>query len=97
MGQNLFFVLCAAHDDANAFSGASRLQRCAALDKYSGTVRLWHQLRWVRIESTRPYSTVQGRKGSDRARYHVQSVLMITRMKRHKFIHAPFNFQNFTG
>ncbi|NYY79342.1 hypothetical protein DMI66_21660 [Escherichia coli] len=38
MGQNLFFVLCAAHDDAMPFSGASRLQRCAASDKYSGTV-----------------------------------------------------------
>lgn len=38
MGQNLFFVLCAAHDDANAILRRKPLTALCRPDKYSGTV-----------------------------------------------------------
>ncbi|EGO8885070.1 hypothetical protein DXT09_00685 [Escherichia coli] len=61
MGQNLFFVLCAAHDDANAILRRKPLYSVVPpWISIAAQLRLWHQLRWVRIESTRPYSTASG-------------------------------------
>ncbi|ASE81448.1 hypothetical protein CEP66_01470 [Citrobacter koseri] len=59
MSQNLFFVLCAAHDDANAILRRKSLVSVVPpLDSIiAAHLRPGHQLRWVKIESTRPYST----------------------------------------
>ncbi|POT58395.1 hypothetical protein C3432_10925 [Citrobacter amalonaticus] len=58
MSQNLFFVLCAAHDDANAIlRRKSQLRVVPPFISIAAHLRPGHQLRWVKIESTRPYST----------------------------------------
>ncbi|EAM8728794.1 hypothetical protein DWD20_17490 [Salmonella enterica] len=61
MSQNLFFVLCAAHDDANAILRRKPLVSVVPpLPIIAAHLRPGHQLRWVKIESTKPYSTASG-------------------------------------